>query len=99
MKAPDYADYLIRHVLSKRSPPKYNQHNPVQLALIGLGALTKTAGDLVTVPSPLIRQIIMTSLANSSMPKLDSFAVSTSGGLDVSSLMRYTKNNKCSDSF
>jgi hypothetical protein len=93
VKAPHYADYLLRHVLSKRSPPKYDQHNHVQLALIGLGALTKIAGDLVSTPSPLIRQIILTSLAKSSMPKLESFAVTASGGLDVPSLMRYTKSD------
>jgi hypothetical protein len=96
--APEYADYLIRLVLSKKSPLKYDHHNHVQLALIGLGALAKTDDDLVVPPSPLVRQIIMRSLARSSMQKLNSFPVSELGGLDVLSLMQYAKNNKCSDS-
>lgn len=88
VKAPEYADYLIRNVLSKHTPPKYDEDNPVQLALIGLGALTKTAEGLVGPPSPLIRHIILASLAKANKPKLDSYAVSTSGGLDVPALLR-----------
>jgi hypothetical protein len=93
VKEPANADYLIRHVLSKHDPPKYDEDNLTQLALIGLGALTKTADKCVAVPSPLIRQIIMTSLAKASKPELDSFAVTALGGLDVPNLMRYTKTN------
>jgi hypothetical protein len=88
VKAPILADYLIRNVLSTDSPlVPYDINDTVQLTLIGLGALTKR-GDWVDIPSPLIRQILFRSLAVSTKPQLNSFAVSNAR-LDVCALLRY----------
>jgi hypothetical protein len=91
VKLPKYADYLVQNVLSTDSPNlRYNINDTVQLDLIGLGALTKK-DDLVDIPSPLIRHIMFRSLTASTMPKLNSFAVSDVGGLDVCALMQMIK--------